>query len=316
LRLAVLSNERLDPWINWTTLGPPLLRPIADYPDAELLTPPPLSSAHRGEWLTLARAVRRHDTMFWIQGGSRPELPVWAASRSRQRVRRSAFVFDAFRPYLRRIGWLAVAQRLDPCFVAFREAYEELTWSFPRGRFEWLPFGVDTEVFRPTGGPRDVFVYWMGRRYDRLHQALLRYCRERGLVYRYTERSGEFTDPAELGQLVARAKYFVVAPPDLQDPGRTGGFSPFVMRYLEGLSAGARLLGVLPCSGEYDALLPRDAILTVAADGSNLAERLDADQRNTGAAAAVARACELVRSTHSWARRAERIHQRLAEPGA
>jgi hypothetical protein len=83
------------------------------------------------------------------------------------------------------------------------------------------------------------------------------------------------------------------------------------MRYLEGLSAGARLLGVLPRSGEYEALLPRDAILEVAPDGSDLAQKLDADGASGGASRAVEGARDLVRSRHSWARRAEQIHARL-----
>jgi hypothetical protein len=83
------------------------------------------------------------------------------------------------------------------------------------------------------------------------------------------------------------------------------------MRYLEGLSAGARLLGVLPKSGEYEALLPLNAILQVAPDGSDLAAKLDADQDDPGARAAVERARVMVREKHSWTRRAEQIFKRL-----
>jgi hypothetical protein len=83
------------------------------------------------------------------------------------------------------------------------------------------------------------------------------------------------------------------------------------MRYLEGLSAGARLLGLLPRSGEYDMLLPRDAMLTVAPDGSDLALKLDADRFSTEARSAVERARNYVREHHSWERRAEQIFDRL-----
>jgi len=247
-----------------------------------------------------------------MQGSSRPEVPVWALSATRPTIRRSAFVVDAWRPVLTKIGFLAVAQRLDPCFVAFREGYDELKRRFPRGRFEWLPFGVDTEVFRPGHGERDIFAYWMGRRYSQLHEALLHYCEDRGFDYRYTRMSGEFRDPMELGALVGRCRYFVVTPPDIDDPVRTGGFSPLVMRYLEGLAAGARLLGVLPKSGEYEDLLPRNALCEVEADGSDLAEKLDADLNNTDAWRAVDKACALVRAEHSWDHRAQQIYERLS----
>ena len=87
-----------------------------------------------------------------------------ALSASRGIARRTAFVVDAWRPALSKIGALAVAQRLDPCFVAFREGCGELSRRFPGGRFEWLPFGVDTDVFRPGPGEREIFAFWMGRR--------------------------------------------------------------------------------------------------------------------------------------------------------
>jgi hypothetical protein len=83
------------------------------------------------------------------------------------------------------------------------------------------------------------------------------------------------------------------------------------MRYLEGLSAGSRLLGVLPQSGEYQMLLPLDAILEVAPDGSDLAAKLDADRDNPGVYLAVERARTLVRERHSWAKRAEQIFDLL-----
>ena len=204
-----------------------------------------------------------------------------------------------------------MAQRLNPCFVAFREAYDELKRRFPRGRFEWLPFGVDTNVFRPGGGERDIFAYWMGRRHDELHDALLRYCGEHGLDYRYTRVGGEIVDPKELGALISRCRYFVVTPPDIDNPVRTGGFSPLVMRYLEGLAAGSRLLGVLPKSGEFEDLIPRNTLCEVEPDGSDLAEKLDADNHNAAGWRAVEGACELVRAEHSWRRRAQEIHERL-----
>jgi glycosyltransferase involved in cell wall biosynthesis len=207
---------------------------------------------------------------------------------------------------------LAVAQRLDPCFIAFREGCEQLKLRFPRGRFEWLPFGVDTEVFQPGDGERDIFAFWMGRRSSLLHDALLAYCEEHGLDYRYTRVPGEFRDLASLRALVGRCKYFVVTPPDIDDPARTGGFSPLVMRYLEGLAAGARLLGVRPRSGEFEDLIPRNALCEVKTDGSDLAEVLDVDRHNADAWRGVNRARDLVRAEHSWNRRAQQIFERLS----
>jgi hypothetical protein len=310
MRLGVLSNERLSPWVNWTTLGPPLLRTLAAGPNAQFIAPPPLSSATLGEWSDILRTCRSVDTLFWMQGSARPEFPVHLASLLAGRVRRAAFVIDPWRPALTKIGMLSVAQGLDPCFVPYREAYEELSTRFPRGRFEWLPHGIDTEAFSPLCQERRIFAFWMGRRYQPLHDALVRYCADRGLEYRFRE-PGVFPTPADLGRIAASSRYFLVTPPDLDNREKTGGFSPLVMRYMEGLATGTRLLGVLPKSGEYEALLPLDAILQVAPDGSDLVQKLDADKENPNAQAAVERAMRLVRSHHSWSKRAEQIYGRL-----
>jgi hypothetical protein len=311
MRLGVLSNERLDPWVNWTTLGPPLLRPLAANIGAELIAPPPFGGTHISEWGAVAKRCMSAEALFWMQGSARPELPVHVASFLAGRAKRAAFVVDAWRPALTKIGLMAVAQRLDPCFVAYREAVEELRVRYPKGRFEWLPFGIDTDVFDSFSEERPIFAFWMGRRYEPLHQAMLRYCQARGLDYRYRQ-PGQFPTAAELGRLVGTSKYFLVSPPDLDNPTRTGGYSPLVMRYLEGLAAGTRLLGVLPRSGEYEALLPLEAMVQVAPDGSDLDAKLDADlaldTRQT-----MARARDLVRSQHSWRRRAEQIYGCLLE---
>jgi hypothetical protein len=311
MRLGVFSNQNLNAWVNWTTLGPPLLEPLAAHSDAQLIAPPPLIRQQARNWMDIAAKVRSSDTLFWMQGASRPEFPIHLATLLGGRTRRSAYTIDAWKQLIGKIGKLAVLQRLDPCFVAFREGAEELRRRYPQGRFEWLPFGVDTRVFEAVPGERPIFAYWMGRRYEPLHQAMLRYCQDRSLEYRYTKRPGEFPDPVALGRVVGSSKYFLVAPPNLADPQRTGGFSPFVMRYLEGLAAGARIVGVLPASGEYERLLPLDAMLVVAADGSDLAAKLDVDRADPAARAAVERARLLVRQEHSWARRAEQIFARL-----
>jgi hypothetical protein len=311
MRLGVLSNEKLNPAVNWTTLGPPLLHPLALKCNRSVIPPPYLTYSNLGEWRRILHGVWSADTLFWMQQPSRPELQVIVASMLRGPVRRSAYVIDAWKYLITKIGTLAVLQRLNPCFVAFREGYEELKTRFPLGRFEWLPFGVDTNVFDSVPGKRPIFAYWMGRRYEPLHQAMLRYCADRELDYRYTQRGGEFPDPMELGRMVGSCRYFLATPPDLDQPRRTGGYSPFVMRYLEGLSAGSRILGVLPRSGEYQRLLPLDAILQVAPDGSDLAAKLDADQNNPESQLAVDRARILVREHHSWAKRAEQIYDRL-----
>ena len=217
---------------------------------------------------------------------------------------------DAWKPSLNKLGIFATIHRLNPCFVAFREAQQELQRRFKHAQFEWLPFGIDIDTFHGGRDSRPIFAFWMGRRYEPLHEALLEYCRSRNLRYVFREPS-VFPSPEELGDIASQTKYFVVTPPDLDDPVKTGGFSPLVMRYMEGLAAGARLLGTLPKSGEYEEFLPVEAICQVAPDGSDLARRLAEDADDAEGWAAVTRGQDLVRRHHSCAVRAEQIYDRI-----
>ena len=310
MELGLLSNSLLNPGVYFTTLIPPLLSGLADQPGVRTISPPPLIWERRKEWGTVRTQMKGCDSLFWVQLSARPKGAIHLASFMNLRARRANFVLDAWKHSLSKIGLVATVERLDPCFVAYREATVELQRRFPLAKFVWLPFGADTRIFYPHGEEKSVFCFWMGRRHEPLHQALLAYCNARGLRYLYSNDLRYTTE--ELGRIVASSQYFVVTPPDLDNPKRTGGFSPLVMRYFEGLAAGTRLLGVLPRSGDYEALLPIDAICQVAPDGSDLAERLDEDRSNPNAQRAVDAAGAFVREHHSWQRRAEQIFNYLA----
>lgn len=311
-RIGLLSNANLSPWINWTTLAPPLFKEIGRLTDSVEIAPPPLSIGRIGG---MAGAIGRAWSvkhMFQFQASSKPELPLLAISAMRGFVKRSAFVVDPWRPQLGKIAIGARLQRLDHVFIPYIEAWSELSRDGADERYHWLPFGVDTTVFDSHAPERDIDIYWMGRRYEPLHRALLDLSEQTGLKYAYTGKVSMFDNPMELGNFVSRCRYFVVTPPDLDNPERTGGFSPLVMRYLEGLAAGCRLLGVLPKSGSFERLLPRNAILEVASDGSDLAEKLAADMADPAGWDATMLATRLVRDRHSWAARARTIVDVLA----
>jgi Glycosyl transferases group 1 len=310
MKLGLLSNSSLNPKIYWTTLLPPLFSGLAEQPSVRAISPPPLAWDRREEWRKVRSEVKACDTLFWIQLVSRPPGAIHVASYLNFRARRSNFVLDAWKPSITKIGIAATIERLNPCFVAYREAKDELERRFPLAKFVWLPFGADTDIFYPRKEEKSAFVFWMGRRHEPLHQALLAYCEARGLRYVYSN-DGRFTTE-ELGRLTSSAEYFVATPPDLDNPKRTGGFSPLVMRYFEGLAAGTRLLGVLPRSGEYEAILPTDALCQVSPDGSDLAKRLDEDRNNRNNQRAVEAAGEFVREHHSWRRRGHQVFNHLA----
>jgi len=314
MKLGLLSNSLLNPYVSWTTLMPPLFSALGRQPDVLTISPPPLAWERRREWAKVRSKTKACDSLFWIQQSARPHNAIQAASYLNFRARRSNYVLDAWKGSLTKIGLVATVERLNPCFVAYREATDELRRRFPRAKFVWLPYGADTNTFYPRKEEKSIFAFWMGRRYEPLHQALLAYCEARGLRYVYSKDGGLSTE--ELGRLTSSAQYFVATPPDLDNPKRSGGFSPLVMRYFEGLAAGTRLLGVLPRSGEYEAILPLDAFCHVSPDGSDLAQRLDEDRGNPNNQRAADNASEFVSQHHSWRRRAQQVFNYLANGSA
>jgi len=306
MKLTMVSHLGVRKLPVWETMVPPVEERLASKEGATVVRPPalrrPTFRRDLPAWLSAIRTLRASEAVFWMQMSSSPEHQLWPLMYVNPMARRSAWVVDSWRPKLRKIGLVAAAQRLSPLFVGMREAADALAVEQPNLHVRWLPYAANGDVFRDQGLERDIFAYWMGRRSDALDRALAAYCAERGLEYR--------TDPAtghELARLVARARYFVVTPPDLTSVERTGGFSPLALRYFEGLAAGARLLGVLPRSGEYEDLLPVDAVVRTAPDGHDLAEALDRDVSDE----AIARAMALVHAEHRWEHRADVIYDAL-----
>jgi len=310
VKLGLLSNEKLARNINWTLLSDPLYTAIERITDTVRLAPPKLAPGTARDWLAATQAARSCDALFSMSGSWRTEGELLALSRLAGNPHRSTFYVDPWQQELPKIRRGARWFGIDLGFLPYREAFDSLSAAKP-GRYQWLPFAADIAVFRDQGLPRDIDILWMGRRHEPLHRAMLAYADTHGLTYKYRENTGIIADPAELGRLAARARYFACTPSDFGGHRDTGGFSPLIMRYLEGLAAGCRLVGILPRSGEFEALLPRGSMMEVAPDGSDFAARFAADSASDHWRGDVVQAAQIVRRNHSWDARARTIVETL-----
>lgn len=310
MKIGLLSNKQLPRGINWTLLSDPLFAEMAKLEECDEIAPKSISVGAVSQYLELARRVRQTDAVFSLKGKARPEWPLQVMSWSAGNAVRAAFYFD---PWKHAIENTVRADKLfatDLAFVPYKEAFDDLRAQAGNTRYVYLPFACDTEVFRDFGFERDIDILWMGRRHPKLHEALVEFSQRRGLNYLYREKTGFIDDPRDLGKLAARARYFVVTPPGAD---RSGGYSPLLMRYFEGLAAGCRLLGTLPKSGEYEALLPRESLLEIAEDGSDLAEKFDADNASDEGWNASRQAMAMVHHEHGWDARAKSIVKELKD---
>lgn len=310
MKIGLLSNERLARGVNWSTLSDSLYREMESLEDCARLAPPCGVRRQIAELPSMLAEARKCDALFSMNGRTRPEPVFAAAALGARNAIKAVFYVDPWKHLLKKVQTVDKWMGNDLVFIPYREAFDELTARPGGGRYRYLPFAADTQVFRNRGLARDVDILWMGRREEALHREILAFSQRAGISYRFRENTGFIADPVELGQLVSRARYFVVTPPDA---ARTGGYSPLVMRYLEGLAAGCRLIGVLPSSGEFEKLLPRDSILEVSADGGNFAQRFEADQTNIQGWKAAATASQIVLTDHGWDSRAREIISQLKQ---
>jgi hypothetical protein len=317
MRVAVLSPQGIHVPFYWRNLGPPLEQALASQPGATLVAPAPFRKAmlrpNRPAWLAAIRTLRRAEAVFWIQEHLHPATPLWALAYLSPLARRGILAADAWEPTLGYLARIVEAQRPFVCWVFYSQALERLRLAAPAVRWEWLGLGVDLTRFHDLGRDRDLYAFWMGRRYEPLHEALAAHCAARGLAYRFSTGPTDPGDVTELNELISRARYFVVTPPNLQNPDRTGSFSPLTSRYLEGTAAGARLLGVPPVRRELEALLPAGALVECASDGRDLGAVLDAADADPAFDELRVRTRDEVVARHGWEERARAIHASLTE---
>ena len=180
MRIAALSNPSSIHGSTGRRWVRRFSKPLASFPGGRLIAPPPLRRDRRANWRTAVRAVHtasRHPVLDAEQRAARARRSGRSSDRRRAArqvgLRGSTLGAPAVAP---RSACLPMAQRLDPCFVAFREGCEELTRRFPRVRFEWLPFGSSTLMSSHSAGDRARHLRLLdGPSYDAFHQALLRY---------------------------------------------------------------------------------------------------------------------------------------------
>lgn len=313
MRLAVLSNMPAEHKTWWRNLAPPIENTLGDMPGVTVVNPPSLRRAtfraNRPAWLSAIRTVRRADAVFWIQLCYRPLLPVWALGYARPLARRVVMASDVWESKIPGFARLVDAQSLDIAYLYNRQAFEKASIEYPDVPIRWLPIAYNADAFYDRALQRDIDVFWMGRRDPDLHNALLRLAARGRIVYEFIEPPDAPLPQEEINELACRSRFFVVTPPDVSDAVRTGSFSPLTCRYLEGLAAGARLLGTRPRSGELEDMVGPSAVVECRLDGSDLEDVLDRADAETGTEVARARLRDIVVSRHTWQGRAANIYQ-------
>jgi hypothetical protein len=181
-------------------------------------------------------------------------------------------------------NWLHLLNRFDHVFLNLRGTVRPVEEALRR-KCHWLPTGVDTIRFSPYPHPpaRVIDVYSLGRKWEGVHQSLLKRTAGNRIFYIYdTLNVNDTTLPDHrqhrdlIGNLAKRSRFFTVAPAKMNAPTDRGGQSEVGSRYFEGAAAGAVLIGSAPASESFEMLFGwEDSLFEINTDGSDILETLD-----------------------------------------
>jgi hypothetical protein len=181
--------------------------------------------------------------------------------------------------------WLPSLKRFDHVVLGMQGTVAPLSEALGR-QCHYVPGGVDAVRFSPFPDPPDrpIDVYSVGRRWQGIHQALLKQASEREIFYVHdTLQTGESqaSDHRQHRDLYAnmakRSRFFLVAPGKVDAQAETHGQVEIGFRYYEGSAAGAVMVGQAPDLDRFRSMFDwPDVVVPLKPDGSDTTRVLKA----------------------------------------
>jgi hypothetical protein len=175
--------------------------------------------------------------------------------------------------------WLPALRQFDYVFLGMRGTVSALSQATNRACY-WLPGGIDALRFSSFSDPaaRVIDVYSIGRRYEGIHQQMLKSAARGEIFYVHDTQVGagltEVYDYRQHRELFAsttkRSRYFVVAAAKAGILHETRGQVEIGYRYFEGTAAGTVMIGDAPDCDAYRELFGwPEAAIQIQPDGSD-----------------------------------------------
>jgi Glycosyl transferases group 1 len=175
--------------------------------------------------------------------------------------------------------WLPALEQFDHVFLGTSGTVSALSHAANRACF-WLPGGVDALRFGSFAHltDRPVDVYSIGRRYQGIHDEMLKAAARGDIFYLHDSIGGggmtevyDYRQHRELfANIAKRSRYFVVAPAKMDEIAYRRGQVEVGYRYFEGAAAGTVMIGEAPDCDAYRELFDwPEAVIQVQSDGSD-----------------------------------------------
>jgi hypothetical protein len=180
--------------------------------------------------------------------------------------------------------WIQSLKRFDHIVLGMQGTVAKLSDAIGRP-CHYLPGAVDALRFTPLPVPpkRVVDVYSIGRRWEGIHQVLLKKSATDQIFYIHETLQGgesQVSDPQQHRRMFAnvakRSRYFMVAPGKVNVPEETQGQVEVGFRYFEGCAAGTVMLGQAPRCEPFQQMFDwPDAVIELNTSGADLESTLE-----------------------------------------
>jgi len=195
-------------------------------------------------------------------------------------------------------NWLHLMNQFDHVVLNLQGSVTAVETALGRP-CHWVPHGVDVVRFSPYPAPpeRVIDVYSIGRRWEGVHEALLRRAEQKGIFYVYDTVSVNDTVMRDfhahrdfIANMAKRSRTFMVAPAKMDHPTETDGQDEVGSRYLEGSAAGCVLIGKKPSGESFQRLFGwPDSVIEIETDGTDIDDVLSELSARPGRAEDISR---------------------------
>lgn len=163
--------------------------------------------------------------------------------------RKSVYLMDAWPSTHESIRELVRTFSVNYLFISSSMAVERLKDDLPRCTLTWVPEAIEPGNYRYLPNTaKDIDVLQLGRKYDRLHEAIRPVLEAKGTTYLYEKVKGEIVFPTREAFVdgLARTKISICVPSNITHPDRSGDIETLSVRYLQSMASKCLVVGHAP----------------------------------------------------------------------
>ena len=162
---------------------------------------------------------------------------------------KSIYLFDAWPRDHELLEHFVNFFHIDFVFVSSSGSCEMLRKWIKRSEIHWIPEGINPGEYRQVSyDQKNIDLLSVGRRFDRYHEKIVDYFKEKQEKYLYEKIKGEIIFPTrnEFINGLAHSKISVCVPSNITHPERAGNIETMTIRYLQSMISKCLVLGKAP----------------------------------------------------------------------